>query len=122
MLDGEIKGLEATQRRLARLVQETSANDGLLGIVAKATLRAHRYATQIVHVLTARLKNSLFPRTSTRRNQAYGVVGTNVVYARVEHERGGNHAYFRRTIDEEGPGIVAMWERDVAAMARRAGE
>lgn len=120
-IDIELKNLEKTQVRLARLLQAVGERGGLAGIIAKATLRAHRYATIIVHVRTGRLKNSLFPRTHRRGNQVYGVVGTNVAYAKIEHDRGGDHAYFERTVDEEGDGIVAMVERDVARAAAQAG-
>lgn len=121
-IDIELKNLEKTQTRLRELLQAVSERGGLAGIIAKGTLRAHRYATMIVHVLTGRLKNSLYPRTHRRGNQVYGVVGTNVAYAKIEHDRGDDHAYFDRTIDEEGPGIVAMVEQGIARAAAQAGE
>ena len=120
-VEAEIKGLEETQERMATLLQEISAGGGLEAIIAKATLRAHRYATMIVHVDTGRLKNSLFPRVSTRGNDVYGIVGTNVVYAPIEEGRGGEHAFFGRTVDEDGPAIVEQVRRDVKRAAQRAG-
>jgi len=117
----EIKGLKETQERMAALLQEISAGGGLEAIIAKATLRAHRYATMIVHVDTGRLKNSLFPRVSAQGNDVYGIVGTNVVYAPFEHGRGGDHAFFDRTVDEEGSAIVEQVRRDVKRAAQRAG-
>lgn len=121
MIELEIQGLEQAQARLGRLLEDVGPQ-GLEGIMAKATLRAHRYASIVVHVDTGRLKNSLFPRTHRRGNEVYGVVGTNVVYAPVEHGRGGEHAFFQRTINEDGPGITAMVEREIAMAAQRAGE
>lgn len=93
---------------------------GWVGILGKATLRAHAYASKIVHVVTGRLKNSLFPRVVGSGNNAYGSVMTNVAYAGAEHDRGGEHAFFERTIDEDGPGIVEMVDRDVGDVVRSA--
>jgi len=120
-LDLEIKGLKETQDRLVQLLAQVTGH-GWEAIVSKATLRAHRYATMITHVDTGRLKNSLFPRVHSRGNTAYGVIGTNVVYAPYEHARGGSHAFFARTVDEEGPAIVDQVNQDVAAAVREAGE
>ena len=119
-VDVEIKGLKETQRRLEKALQEISAGGGLEAIIAKATLRAHRYATSITHVDTGRLKNSHFPSIQTKGNEVYGVVGNNTAYAMFEHERGGSHAFYDRTMKEEGPNIVAGIEMDIAKIAREA--
>lgn len=116
----EIRGLRETQERMERLLEAVSAQGDLEGIVAKGTLRAHRYAVGITHVISGRLKNSHFPRVQVAGNQAYGVVGTNVVYAPIEHNRGGTHAFYARTVAEDGAGIVAMMEHDIAQAAQRA--
>lgn len=120
-IEADIRGLKETQERMAALLQEISAGGGLEAIMARATLRAHRYATMIVHVDTGRLKNSLFPRVSVKGNDVYGIVGTNVVYAPFEEGRGGDHAFFGRTMEEEGPAIVDQVRQDVKKAARRAG-
>lgn len=119
----EIRGLRETQARLERLLEEVSAQGNLEGIVAKGTLRAHRYAvgiTHVWHIHGGRLKNSHFPRVQVAGNQVYGVIGTNVVYAPIEHNRGGSHAFYARTVAEDGAGIVAMMEHDIAQAAQRA--
>lgn len=122
-LKWDVEGLEEAQRKLRRLLQELGAGGqpGLKGIISRATLRAHRYASMIVHVDTGRLKNSLHPRVEGKGNNIYGVVGTNVVYAPYEHARGGSHAFFRRTADEEGHAIVQQAVRDVVAAVGKAG-
>lgn len=119
--DAEIRGLQETQARLERLLEKIGAGPGLRSIIARAVLRAHRYTTMIVHVLSGRLKNSLFPRVTGQANQVYGVVGTNVAYAPYEHQRGGSHAFFDRTVKEDGPAIVRQVEQDVAREVDRAG-
>jgi hypothetical protein len=116
----EIKGLRETQARMERLLEDLSAQGGLEAIVAKGTLRAHRYAVGITHVVTGRLKNSHFPRVQAAGNQVYGTIGTNVAYAMIEHNRGGTHAFYARTVREDGAGIVAMMEQDIADAIARA--
>lgn len=115
----EVKGLKEVQEKMARLVAATGAGKGLDAIIARATLRAHRYASMVVHVDTGRLKNSLHPRVEGKGNNVYGVVGTNVVYAPYEHARGGSHAFFARTIAEDGPGIVRQIREDLKKSKRR---
>lgn len=119
----EIKGLRETQARMERLLEEISAQGGLEAIVAKGTLRAHRYAvgiTHVWHIHGGRLKNSHFPRVQAAGNQVHGVVGTNVVYAPIEHNRGRTHAFYARTVAEDGAAIVAMMEQDIADAIARA--
>ncbi len=120
-IDAEVRGLEEAQARMVELLREIGAGGGLEAIIGRATLRAHRYATMIVHVDTGRLKNSLYPRVTGKGNDVYGVVGTNVVYAPIEEARGGGHAFFGRTVREEGPAIVEQVQRDVKRAVRRAG-
>ena len=119
-IDIEIKGLAETQARMERLLEEISAQGGLEAIVAKGTLRAHRYAVGITHVISGRLKNSHFPQVTATANQVYGTIGTNVAYAMIEHNRGGDHAFYERTVSEDGAGITAMMENDIAAAVQRA--
>lgn len=116
----EIKQLAETQARLKRLLEDVSAQGGLRGAIAKATLRALRYATAITHVISGRLKNSHFPRVGAQGNQVYGSVSTNVAYASIEHARGGSHAFYGRTVKEEGDAIRGDVQDYVDQAARRA--
>jgi len=116
----EIKGLAETQARMERLLEEISAQGGLEAIIAKGTLRAHRYAVGITHFISGRLRNSHFPQVTATANQVYGTIGTNVAYAMIEHNRGGDHAFYERTVSEDGAGITAMMENDIAAAVQRA--
>lgn len=109
----ELDGLKETRDSLLATARGLSAQGGLRGVVAKGTLRAHGYVSKIVHVAIGRLKNSLFPTVEGSGNNVFGVIGTNVVYAPFEHDRGGAHAFFERTVNEEGPAIVQMMENDL---------
>jgi len=129
----EIKGLKETQERMAALLQEISAGGGLEAIIAKATLRLHRHAVRVTHHISGRLRNSHYPRVSKKANDVYGIIGTNVIYASVEHERpgvkvsgmegggSGRHDFYARTIREEGAATIAMIEKDISEAVRRAG-
>jgi len=119
-LEAEIKGLKETQARLERALEQLSAGGGIEALVARATLRAHRYATMITHVDTGRLKNSHFPAVQSRLNEVYGVVGNNTEYAAIEAARGGDHDFYGRTEKEEGPKIVKDVQDEVARIAREA--
>ena len=119
-LEVEIKGLKETQQRLEKALEQLSAGGGLDAIIARATLRAHRYATMITHVDTGRLKNAHAPVVQNAGNEVYGVVGNNTAYAAIEAERGGDHDFYARTVREEGPKIVAEVESEVARIAREA--
>lgn len=119
-IDLEIRGLRETRARLKQALERLSANGDLEALVAAATLRAHRYTVGITHVDTGRLKNSHFPTVQAAGNQVYGVVGTNVVYAIYEHNRGGSHAFYKRTVKEEGPAIIAELEAGIARIVAEA--
>lgn len=114
----DVKGLNEAVQSLQGLITGLEPSGELETIIAKATARAHRYSSSIVHVDTARLKNSLYPRVHSSKNNVYGIVGTNVAYALYEHERGGSHAYFQRTIDEEGNAIMSDIDQGIANLVR----
>ena len=119
-LDAEIKGLKETVARLRKAISDLSFDGELGALVARATLRAHRYATKITHVKTGRLKNSHFPAVTVTSNEVFGVIGNNVAYAAIEAERGGEHDFYGRTEKEEGPKIVKEIIREVNRIAREA--
>lgn len=105
VMEADVRGLREAQQGLQQLQANTSP-DGMRGRVQLAIGQLHRYASAIVHVLTGRLKNSLFMDIETAGNDVIGYVATNVNYAPIEDARGGDHAFFGRTVAEEGPRIV----------------
>jgi len=100
-----LSDLEAAQRELARLQYETDPRQGLRHTLRLALGMLHRYATGIVHVDTGRLKNSIFWEDDLAPNGLVGQVATNLSYAQWEEWRGGDHAFFARTVREEGPHV-----------------
>lgn len=100
-----VSDLEAAQRELARLQYEIDPRRGLRHTLRLALGMLHRYAAGIVHTDTGRLKNSLFWEDSLGANGLVGQVATNLSYSIWEEARGGDHAFFARTVREEGPAV-----------------
>jgi hypothetical protein len=98
-----------------------SEREGVKAILAKLVFRLHRYTSMIVHVRTGRLKNSLFPSVQEVGNNLFGMVGTNVYYAPYEHARGGSHAFFDRTKEEEAPSAISDFIKEIRKLKRKAG-
>lgn len=102
----QMRGLDAIEQEVERLRRETSPDEGLRDTMELALGMLHRYATGIVHVISGRLKNSLFREVEPRTgNDLVGHVATNVEYSISEERRGGRHAFFGRTVQEEGPAV-----------------
>ncbi len=112
--------LARLQQELARLQFEVDPRGGMGDTMTLALGQLHRYATGIVHVVTGRLKNSLFWEIeSPRQNDLVGHVATNVAYALEEHNRPGTkpghggHDFFARTVREEGPHVNDLFRARV---------
>ncbi len=105
VMDVDVQGLKAVQDELQALTMQASVGQGLRANMNKALLMLQRYALGIVHVDTGRLKNSLFTEIVERGNDLTGYLATNVAYAAAEEGRDGDHAFFGRTVREEGPAV-----------------
>lgn len=109
-----VEGLAETQAEIQRLslAVATTPGGGMRNQLTLALLQLQRYALGIVHVDTGRLKNSIFTELDSRGNDLLGYVATNVEYAVHEEYRPGvkaghgGHAFFGRTVKEEGPNVV----------------
>lgn len=112
-----ITGLQEAMARNDRRIAKLRTSDAFGKAVQGATADAHRYAVAVTHVDTGSLRAShqmevkgLHGRVyidpyaqnprSRRRTAEYG---------RYEHERGGEHAFYDRTVAEEGPQIRQKW-------------
>jgi len=103
-----VDGLGELQAELQRvsLAVATGPGGGVRNGLLLTLLQLQRYALGIVHVDTGRLKNSIFTDLESQGNDLIGHVATNVEYAPFEEGRGGGHAFFARTVKEEGPNVV----------------
>lgn len=108
-----LEGDEEIMHELERLEAAVDPRRGLADTTALATGMLHRYSTGIVHVDTGRLKNSLFWETGGGGNSVWGRVATNVAYAPFEERRGGQHAFFGRTVREETPHINDLFGNQI---------
>jgi hypothetical protein len=120
VMDATTGDLARLQQELARLQFEVDPRGGMGDTMTLALGQLHRYATGIVHVVTGRLKNSLFWEVeSPRSNDLIGHVATNVAYAQAEHGRPGTkpnhggHDFFARTVREEGPAVNDLFRTRV---------
>lgn len=118
IMEMDIENLAEAQNRLRRTVEELQPQGAMGQAVQMSTLRLHRYMTTIVHRKKGRLVNSLFPEI--RGGGLSARIFTNVLYAAIEEERGGTHAFMRRTVKEEGPATEKMALQYVERRARDA--
>lgn len=117
-----IEGIQEVQQRNLRRIAVMKTGGKGEDAVRDALIALHRYAVQITHVgkyagggalrASHRIEmdgmagkiyidpNSTSPRrsSSTSRPSVYGVY---------EHERGGEHAFYDRTVEEIGPNVIA---------------
>jgi len=94
--------------------QIAGAAPGLSQAVGRAAERAMRYAREISHIDTGELQGShRATYEGSRRATVY--VDPSVVnihgqrpgrYGPYEHARGGSHAFYARTVTEQGPAIL----------------
>lgn len=110
-----IKGLQEAQQANLKIIAAVKPSGGLGRAVLYAATEAHRYAVSITHVDTGALKAShriekigaasyrIFidpagknPRTGSRTS----------VYGPAEHNRGGEHAFYERTLAERDKEIA----------------
>ena len=120
-----VQGLRDAQEALRRLERYVSAQGGMQRVLGDAALRAHRYAVSITHIDTGALKSAHRVRFARNRAEIYIDPGTRnergempSQYGIEEHDRGGSHAFYERTISEAGPGIMRQAAADMARYMR----
>lgn len=91
MIKGWIVGDRETVAKLDTfsMVMMSSLKDGVgrLALKLLAYVKEHKLSGQALNVKTGRLRRSINQRVETTATSAYGIVGTNVAYAR-RHEMG----------------------------------
>lgn len=105
-----INGLQAAQDTMLRGIRAMRPNDARGRAVKEASVMLHRYATAITHVDTGSLRASHFMDLSGERGRIYINPRTRnpftgerpAVYGVIEHDRGGDHAFYERTVIERG--------------------
>lgn len=119
----DIKGIQEVQAANRRMIAAVKPRGALGKAVQRGTIRAHRYATMITHVDTGALRASHRMRMERRGLRGMVHIDTSsrnprssvrpYVYGVYEHDRGGAHAFYERTVIEEGPRILDDMGRTV---------
>lgn len=109
-----IRGVQEAQRENLKMVRAVSPSGGLGRAIQYLAEAAHRFAVSVTHVDTGALRAShrlqyqgasrwllyLDPNAANPRSGA-----RTSVYGPVEHARGGEHAFYDRTLDA-GPDLA----------------
>lgn len=108
-----IYGIQAAQDAMVRTANAAKPRNGLGAAVKEATVAAHRYAVYLTHVDTGALRAAHHMAINGSRGEIYidpaaarsdGQRPSD--YGPFEHERGGSHAFYERTVDEYGRQIL----------------
>jgi hypothetical protein len=125
----QVRGIQKIQRANMQLLETANPRGGLGVAVKEATQMLQRYATVITHRVTGTLAASHLAdfgsggvfTTFTNipvKSRAIGriYINPNVrnpisgekpsIYGIVEHEKGGSHAFYKRTYEERGPAAL----------------
>lgn len=117
-----IRGIQEAQRANERVIANLKPAGAFGRAIQYATIQAHRHTTTITHVDTGALRASHRMRIDGLRGQIFidpaspGITrrrGRRVsgrvrpsVYGVYEHNRGGKHAFYKRTTEEAGGSIA----------------
>lgn len=117
VMSARVDGLREVQQAVADLTRTAAADGGTMrGQMNRALLQLQRFALSATHVVTGRLKNSIFTELTGGGNTLQGYVATNVAYAWYEERRGGQHAFFERTVNEEGPAVNSLFDQPLGVL------
>lgn len=108
-----IKGIQQAQAANNRVIAELQPSGALGRAVQYGVTTAHRYAVGVTHVDTGALRASHRMEVTGLRGRVYIDPSARnprsrqrtETYGPYEHERGGEHAFYQRTIDEQGASI-----------------
>lgn len=112
-----ITGLQQMMARNDRRIARLRTNSDFGKAIQEATADAHRYAVALTHVDTGSLRASHRMEVDGLQGRVYLAPEAvnprsrqkTAVYGYYEHERGGSHAFYERTVNERGAQIAAKW-------------
>lgn len=108
-----ITGIQEAQAENNRVIASLQPSGALGRAVQYGTAAAHRAAVGMTHVDTGALRASHRMEVTGLRGRVYIDPSARnprsrqrtETYGPYEHERGGTHAFYQRTIDEQGQSI-----------------
>jgi len=117
-----ITGLQKAQDRMNRMVAALQPQGAMGEAIRFGSAAAHRYAVQITHVDTGTLRAAhretldlgrlrAVIDVKPARNPRTGESARD--YGKIEHDRGGTHAFYKRTETEAGARILGEMVRIV---------
>lgn len=120
-----ITGLQEVMARNDRRIARLRSNSDLGRAIQGATAEAHRYAVAVTHVDTGSLRASHRMEVNGLHGRVYLAPEAinprsrqkTSVYGYYEHERGGEHAFYERTVNERGPEIRRKWRVSIQEIA-----
>lgn len=120
-----ITGLQQMQSRNDRRIARLRSSSDLGKAIQGATAEAHRYAVAVTHVDTGSLRASHRMEVNGLHGRVYLAPEAinprsrqkTSVYGYYEHERGGSHAFYERTVNERGPEIRRKWRVSIQEIA-----
>lgn len=105
----DIQGIEDARRAMEQAVRAMKPNDAFGKALKATTEHAYLYARQITHIDTGALRAShrmqFFGKYAEIYPDPTAVRGDNkrpAEYGIYEHNRGGTHAFYARTVLEDG--------------------
>jgi len=118
-----IKGLQEAQADNQRRIAMFHPNGEVEQAIKDTTIAAQRYAIQITHILSGSLRASHRMKLSGKKGTIYldpAAVNPRTgqkpsVYGYYENKRGGDHAFYDRTVEEFGSKAVGMVESRIEA-------
>ncbi len=121
-MDMTIKGIQEAQRWNLRAIAALRPSGALGRAIQWGTAAGHRYAVSITHVITGALRASHRMSVSSTQGRIFLDPSARnprsrqrtAVYGPVEERRGGEHAFYRRTVTEAGPRIAREMGQRVA--------
>lgn len=124
----DIQGIQEAQRQNAEWMAALRPSGGFGEAIRYGTTAAHRYAVSVTHVDTGALRAS--HRMGIYEGGREGRVDIDggaanprgqrpARYGVYEHNRGGEHAFYGRTVKEAGPNIVDEMVRIVKESVTR---
>lgn len=122
-----IEGLQKAQQQNQRRIAALRPTGAFGEAIQYATAELQRYAITQTHVDTGALKSSHMMEVSGLRGRIFlspGAINPKgqrpAVYGVYEHERGGSHAFYERTVAEYGQHVVSRAVEKIRAAVERA--
>lgn len=122
-----IKGIQEAQQRNQRQIAALKPSGAFGEAIREATVQLQRYAIGLTHVDTGALKSSHRMEVKNLYGRIFldpGAVNPHgqrpARYGPFEHDRGGEHAFYDRTVEEYGQQVLDKATHRIAVAVENA--